>query len=326
MLENICGPALLYLGFSIIQIVIDLYKGLYNTTFIKFVVAIIFTLFLNILCASGLTMISWFIVFIPFITMTIITTLLLYVFGLDPSMGIRRDGTNVNASIMGYDFNYNNTGTWEVIFADGSMEIITVTNGYYTLYGEEFRLSNTNPITIQWPDGTIQTLQNVSNSGQIYWTTDHSLPKYQTIIWRASSSPMPMPSQSNINNDTDMFGGELSPCPPNMTPSDYNKYYGGNCATKNTLDDFHYRSSGSFRVTYYDGYEEIINMNNGSYVINGTTYTLTDTTPITIVWPDGTIQTIDIIEDTYIRWTTNHTAQKYKYIIWESISTNNLLY
>ena len=87
VLENICGPALLYLGFSIIQIVIDLYKGLYNTTFIKFVVMVIFTLFLNILCSSGLTTISWFIVFIPFITMTIISTILLFTFGLSPSKG-----------------------------------------------------------------------------------------------------------------------------------------------------------------------------------------------------------------------------------------------
>ena len=39
-----CGPALLYLGFSLIQIVIDLYKGLYNTTFIKFIVMILFTI------------------------------------------------------------------------------------------------------------------------------------------------------------------------------------------------------------------------------------------------------------------------------------------
>ena len=326
VLENICGPALLYLGFSIIQIVIDLYKGLYNTTFIKFVVMVIFTLFLNILCSAGLTTISWFIVFIPFITMTIITTLLLYVFGLDPSMGIRPTdmGMDMIDSNTGYIFNYNNTGVWEVVFADGTIEIITVTNGYYTLYGEEFQLLNTNPITIEWQDGTIQTVQNITTDGQIYWSTTHSLPKYQYIIWRRSSSsgltPMNYPVVSPINN-MDM---DLSPCPPNMTPNDYNRFYGGNCETKNTLDDFHYRTSGRFRITYYDGFEEIIEMRNGSYIINGTTYTLIDTTPITIEWPDGTVQTLDIIEETYIRWTTNHSSTKYKYIIWELLPTNKL--
>jgi hypothetical protein len=42
---------------------------------------------LNILCDRGLGIISWFIVFIPFIMMTIITSLLLFVFGLSPSSG-----------------------------------------------------------------------------------------------------------------------------------------------------------------------------------------------------------------------------------------------
>ena len=324
ILENICGPALLYLGFSIIQIVIDLYKGLYNTTFIKFVVMVIFTLFLNILCSAGLSTISWFIVFIPFITMTIITTLLLYVFGLDPSMGIRQTGMGMDmmGSNTGYIFHYNNTDVWEVVFADGTIEIITVNNGYYTLYGEEFQLLNTNPITIEWQDGTIQTVQNITTDGQVYWSTTHSLPKYQYIIWRRSSSSNPTPI-NNMDMGMDM-GMDLSPCPPNMTPDDYNRFYGGNCATKNTLDDFHYRTSGRFRITYYDGFEEIIEIRNGSYIINGTTYTLINTTPITIEWPDGTVQTLDIIEETYIRWTTNHSATKYKYIIWELLPTNRL--
>ena len=48
---------------------------------------IIFTILLNILCDMGLGIISWFIVFIPFIFMTVIVTLLLFVFGLDPKKG-----------------------------------------------------------------------------------------------------------------------------------------------------------------------------------------------------------------------------------------------
>lgn len=312
ILENICGPALLYLGFSLIQIVIDLYKGLYNTTFIKFVVMIIFTLFLNILCASGLTTISWFIVFIPFITMTIITTLLLYVFGLDPSMGSQQ---NINNAIISNNFYYNNSSIWDVVYADGAIETITVSNGYYTINGEEFQLLNTTPITIQWQDGTIQTVIKLIGE-EVHWTTTNSLPKYSYIIWRKSLN-------NNIFNSP-IGEQELLPCPPNMTPADYNRFYGETCATKNTLDDFHYRSSGHYRLTYYDGYEELIELRNGSYIINGTTYTLIDTTPITIQWPDGTLQTLDIVEDTYIRWTTNHSSTKYRYIIWELLPTNNL--
>ena len=86
-LNEFCAPALLYLAFSITHIIIDVFKHLYNTALVKFIVMIMFTLLLNILCQRGLNVISWFIVFIPFITMTIITSLLLIIFGLSPCSG-----------------------------------------------------------------------------------------------------------------------------------------------------------------------------------------------------------------------------------------------
>ena len=84
VLENICPPALLYLGFSVIQIVIDLFKGDAMQAFFKFLVMIIFTIILNALCSAGMSVISWFIVFIPFILMTYITTILFFIFGFNP--------------------------------------------------------------------------------------------------------------------------------------------------------------------------------------------------------------------------------------------------
>ena len=45
---------------------------------------IVFATVLNILCSKNLSVIAWLIVFIPFIFMTVITTLLLIAFGLDP--------------------------------------------------------------------------------------------------------------------------------------------------------------------------------------------------------------------------------------------------
>ena len=87
MIEQLCPPALLYVTFSLTQIIIDIFKNMYNTAFFKFIVMIIFTLVLNTLCISGMGIISWFIVFIPFIMMTLITSLLLIVFRLSPSSG-----------------------------------------------------------------------------------------------------------------------------------------------------------------------------------------------------------------------------------------------
>ena len=87
ILDNFCPPALLYIAFSITHIIIDTVKGLYNTAIIKFLVMIVFTIILNLFCNMGLSMLSWFIVFIPFIMMTIISTILLFTFGLSPSSG-----------------------------------------------------------------------------------------------------------------------------------------------------------------------------------------------------------------------------------------------
>ena len=84
---DLCAPALIYVAFSLTQIIIDTFKGLYNTAFFKAIVMIIITILLNALCQSGMGIISWIIVFVPFIFMSIIVAILLYVFGLDTATG-----------------------------------------------------------------------------------------------------------------------------------------------------------------------------------------------------------------------------------------------
>ena len=107
---SLCPPAIIYLIFSLIQILIDTYNGLYNTVFIKTIVMVIITLLLNFLCKSGLDVISWIIVFIPFILMTVIVSMLLYIFGLNPTTGalnynnITKDS---NGNIIIFDPYYN---------------------------------------------------------------------------------------------------------------------------------------------------------------------------------------------------------------------------
>lgn len=86
-MEQLCAPAIIYLIFSITQILIDSFKGLYNTALMKTVVMIMVTFLLQILCKGGLTIVSWIIVFIPFILMTVIVSLLLYFFGLNATTG-----------------------------------------------------------------------------------------------------------------------------------------------------------------------------------------------------------------------------------------------
>lgn len=87
VLKNICTPALIYFIFSFVQIGIDTMKGLFNTALTKLFVSLIITFLLNYLCSQGLGIVSWFLVFIPFILMSLIITILLLVFGLDPATG-----------------------------------------------------------------------------------------------------------------------------------------------------------------------------------------------------------------------------------------------
>ena len=79
-LKSLCGPAIVYIGFSIIQIIMDIYKNTYGEAFIKFIIMIILSIVLNILCNMGLSIIAWFIVLVPLILMTLISSLLVQVF------------------------------------------------------------------------------------------------------------------------------------------------------------------------------------------------------------------------------------------------------
>lgn len=134
---NLCAPAIIYLIFSITQILIDTFKGLYNTAFIKVIVTIMVTLLLNILCEQGLSVVSWIIVFIPFILMTVVVSMLLYVFGLDAATGT----LNYNCDASNNAVNNSNCGNGITIDALGNIII----------YDPEYN-SNINPVYYQSPN------------------------------------------------------------------------------------------------------------------------------------------------------------------------------
>lgn len=114
---NLCAPALIYVAFSLTQIIIDTFKGLYNTAFFKIIVMIIITILLNALCQSGMGIISWVLVFIPFIFMSVIVAILLYVFGLDPATG----QLNLKCDNCDNNTNTNTTTPTPVTIKDGNI-------------------------------------------------------------------------------------------------------------------------------------------------------------------------------------------------------------
>jgi hypothetical protein len=142
---NLCGPAIIYLIFSLTQIIIDLFKGLYNTAIMKTIVMSMVTLLLNILCEKGLSVVSWIIVFIPFIMMTVIVSMLLYIFGLDASTG------SLNYTCNNSNANTNNNG----VTVDALGNII--------IYDPEYN-AVTNPVYYQSPNIIIPNPLNNDNT------------------------------------------------------------------------------------------------------------------------------------------------------------------
>ena len=94
LLDGLCPPAVIYLAFSFTHVVIEMFRRNYNTAFIKFIVMVVFTILLDILCSRGLGVVSWFIVFIPFIMMTFMTSILALTFGTSVLQGETLDDTD----------------------------------------------------------------------------------------------------------------------------------------------------------------------------------------------------------------------------------------
>ncbi len=84
----LCIPALIYLVYTIIYILIDVKNNQYNNMIIKIWIGILVFALLYVLCSNDLTIIAWFIVSIPFIYMILVLAILLYVVKVDPTTGI----------------------------------------------------------------------------------------------------------------------------------------------------------------------------------------------------------------------------------------------
>jgi hypothetical protein len=116
----------------------------------KIIVMAMVTLLLNILCEKGLSVVSWVIVFIPFIMMTVIVSMLLYIFGLDASTGK-----------LNYNSNNNNSNT-----NASSMQNVTVDAlGNIIVYDPEYNPSK-NPVYYQSPNIIIPNPSNNNTQTQ----------------------------------------------------------------------------------------------------------------------------------------------------------------
>ena len=92
-----CTPTTFYLIFAGIQIFMDLINGIYDAAVVKFIIMIVFSTLLNILCMRNLGIISWILVFMPFILTTLISALVL------DSMNNNGKGTSINTDYINFN-------------------------------------------------------------------------------------------------------------------------------------------------------------------------------------------------------------------------------
>jgi hypothetical protein len=167
---NLCAPTIIYIIFSLTQIVIDAFNGMYNTALMKIIVMIMVSFLLQILCDTGLNIISWIIVFIPFILMTVIVSILLYVFGLNASTGT---------------LNYSCDDNGDNVTIDSSGNVI-VYDPYYNPFVSPVYYSYPNIIVPKPPSSSSQTTQTT----QTTQPTQPTQTTQQPIFYgSASSSP-----------------------------------------------------------------------------------------------------------------------------------------
>ena len=84
LLNYLCPPALIYVVFFLIQIVIELGNNRYKQALVQTIICIIFTCILQIFCNADLSIVAWILVFIPIIMYTYMVLLILMVFRLNP--------------------------------------------------------------------------------------------------------------------------------------------------------------------------------------------------------------------------------------------------
>lgn len=90
ILSNLCSPALLYIIFMVLHILVQMSKEKYKDALLKLIITVIFTLILQIFCMQNMRVISWLLVFIPIILYTYTTLIIFFVFGLNPTDRVKR--------------------------------------------------------------------------------------------------------------------------------------------------------------------------------------------------------------------------------------------
>jgi ABC-type bacteriocin/lantibiotic exporter with double-glycine peptidase domain len=85
IINYLCPPALLYVVFFMISIVVELSEKNYKTAFTQTIICIIFTCILQLFCMADMSLLAWVLVFIPIIMYTYMVLIIFIVFSMSPA-------------------------------------------------------------------------------------------------------------------------------------------------------------------------------------------------------------------------------------------------
>ena len=90
IIDTLCPPAIVFIVFTLIHIIMELYDYRYKRALLKTILAVLVVCLLEALCLSNMEIISWVIVFMPLIIYSYMTLVIYFVFGLNPSEKMKR--------------------------------------------------------------------------------------------------------------------------------------------------------------------------------------------------------------------------------------------
>ena len=97
LMKFLCPPAIVYIVFTSIHALVSVFENDVKGAFLQVLIGILIVLLLQFLCLNGLGLISWVIVFLPFILYTYMTVLLYNVFVLNkPKKTMKDEEDNIS--------------------------------------------------------------------------------------------------------------------------------------------------------------------------------------------------------------------------------------
>jgi len=90
IIDTLCPPAIVFIVFVMVHVIMELYDYKYKRALLKSILAILVICLLEALCLSNMEIISWVIVFMPLIIYSYMTLIIFFVFGTNPTEKMKR--------------------------------------------------------------------------------------------------------------------------------------------------------------------------------------------------------------------------------------------